>query len=45
MLPRAAGLPRFCRLRRGSILGAFYDFWDDTLFHDTVMLVGRYDFW
>jgi hypothetical protein len=21
------------------------DFWDDTLFHDTVMLVGGYDFW
>ncbi|KAL6616768.1 hypothetical protein ACP70R_039038 [Stipagrostis hirtigluma subsp. patula] len=29
----------------GIILGVRYDFWDGTLFHDTVMKVGGYSYW
>jgi hypothetical protein len=29
----------------GAVLGAFYDFCADTVFHDTVMQVGGYGFW
>ncbi|KAG0519891.1 hypothetical protein BDA96_08G025600 [Sorghum bicolor] len=41
---QSAGCPAFAA-SGGAVLGAFYDFWSDTVFHDTVMQVGGYGFW